>query len=362
MTKKMSMNGCATLRSLAVALAATLACGAAAAQATITVTSFGGTYGKSQIESMHKPFTAATGVKVLSEDYNGGLAEVRAQVRTGNVKWDVIDVEAAEAIRGCDEGLFERIDPAILPAGVDGKAAREDFFDGGIMECAVRNISWSNIVAFDAKRMKGDVPTTLADFFDVKKFPGKRGLKREPNVNLEWALMADGVPPEQVYEVLGTAEGLQRAFRKLDTIKDSIVWWQAGAQAPQLLADGEVVMTSAYHGRVFDAVRNEKQSFVAIWDGQIQVSDHFAIVKGSKNLAASVEFVKFATGSQPLADQAKFVAYAPGRKSSIPLVDPAVREWLPNAGHPGRTLVSNAEWWADHADEVNQKFAAWLAK
>ena len=212
---------------VALALAATLACGAATAQATITVTSFGGTYGKSQFESMHKPFAAATGVKVLSEDYNGGLAQVRAQVRTGNVKWDVIDVEAAEAIRGCDEGLFERIDPAILPAGVDGKAASEDFFDGGIMECAVRN---------------------------------------------------------------------------------------------------------------------EKQSFVAIWDGQIQVSDHFASVKGSRNLAASVEFVKFATGSQPLVDQAKFVAYAPGRKSSIPLVDPAVREWLPNAGHPGRMLVSNAEW------------------
>lgn len=350
------------LKTFAAALAATVFSAAAAAESAITVTSFGGTYGKSQIEAMHKPFTAASGIKVLSEDYNGGLAEIRAQVGTGNVKWDVVDVETAEAIRGCDEGLFERVDVAALPKGADGKAATEDFFEGGIMDCAVRNISWSNVVAYDAKRFKGDAPSSLADFFDLKKFPGKRGLKKEPNVNLEWALMADGVAPEQVYAVLGTPEGLQRAFRKLDTIKGSIVWWQAGAQAPQLLADGEVAMTSAYHGRIFNAVRNEKQTFVPVWDGQIQVSDQFAIVKGSKNLAAAKEFLKFATGTKPLAEQAKYVAYAPGRRSSIPLVDESVRSWLPNAGHPGRVLVSNAEWWADHADEINQKFAAWLAK
>lgn len=339
-----------------------LLAGSAGAQQAITVTSFGGTYGKSQIESMHKPFAAKSGVRVLSEDYNGGLAEIRAQVRTGNVKWDVVDVETAEAIRGCDEGLFERVDPAKLPAGANGAAAAKDFYEGGIMPCAVRNISWSNVVAYDGKRLKGNAPKSLKDFFDLKKFPGKRGLKKEPNVNLEWALLADGVPPEKVYEVLGTPQGLERAFKKLDSIKGSIVWWQAGAQAPQLLADGEVAMTSAYHGRIFDAATREKQSFVVIWDGQVQVSDHFAIVKGGKNLAAARDFLGFATGTRPLADQAKYVAYAPGRRSSVELVEPAVRAWLPNAGHPGQMLVSNAEWWADHADEINQKFAAWLAR
>lgn len=362
MNMKMTTQVSQPLKTFAAAIAATVFSAAAAAESSVTVTSFGGTYGKSQIEAMHKPFTAASGVKVLSEDYNGGLAEIRAQVSTGNVKWDVVDVETAEAIRGCDEGLFERVDAAALPTGADGKSAAEDFFEGGIMDCAVRNISWSNVVAYDAKRFKGATPSSLADFFDVKKFPGKRGLKKEPNVNLEWALMADGVAPEQVYAVLGTPDGLQRAFRKLDTIKGSIVWWQAGAQAPQLLADGEVAMTSAYHGRIFNAVRNENQSFVPVWDGQIQVSDQFAIVKGTKNLAAAKEFLKFATGTKPLAEQAKYVAYAPGRRSSIPLVDESVRAWLPNAGHAGRVLVSNAEWWADHADEINQKFAAWLAK
>lgn len=356
------MNQGLPLKILAACFAAALLSSGAVAASTITVTSFGGTYGKSQIESMHKPFSTTSGVSVLSEDYNGGLAEIRAQVSTGNVKWDVVDVETAEAIRGCDEGLFERVDPAVLPAGSDGKPAAEDFFNGAIMDCAVRNISWSNVVAFDSRRFKGEVPGTLADFFDVKKFPGKRGLKKEPNVNLEWALMADGVPPEKVYDVLGTPDGLQRAFRKLDSIKGSIVWWAAGAQAPQLLADGEVAMTSAYHGRIFNAVRSEKQNFVVVWDGQVQVSDHFAIVKGTKNLAAAKDFLKYATGTKPLAEQAKFVAYAPARRSSIPQVDASVRAWLPNAGHPGRMLVSNAEWWADHADEINQKFAAWLAK
>lgn len=335
---------------------------AGAADQALTVTSFGGAYGKSQIESMHKPFAKKAGVKVMSEDYNGGLAEIRAQVQTGNVKWDVVDVETAEAIRGCDEGLFEKVNAAMLPAGADGTPAAKDFAEGSVKTCSVRNITWSNVIAYDEKRIKGAAPTSLADFFDLTKFPGRRGLKKEPQVNLEWALMADGVPPEKVYEVLGTAKGLERALKKLDSIKPSIVWWQAGAQAPQLLADGEVVMTSSYHGRIFDAATKENKPFKIVWDGQIQVSDQFAIVKGSRNLAAAQEFLRFATGSQPLADQAKYVAYAPARTSSLKLVDPAVKTWLPNAGHSGRMLVSNAEWWADHADEINQKFSVWLAK
>ena len=213
---------------LAGAIGTLLALGANAQS--ITVTSYGGAYGKSQIAAVHKPFTAKTGVKVLSEDYNGGLAEVRAQVKTGNVKWDVVDVELAEALRGCDEGLFEKIDASKLPKGEDGTDAKADFLPGSLTPCAVASISYSNVVAYDKAKLGANGPTKLEDYFDLKKFPGQRGMKKEPQVNMEWALLADGVPVDKIYETLSTPAGVERAFKKLDTIKSQIVWWTAGAQ------------------------------------------------------------------------------------------------------------------------------------
>lgn len=345
---------------LATALGAAWAFGAQAQS--ITVTSYGGAYTKSQQEAMHKPFTAKTGVKVMSEDYNGGLAEIRAQVKTGNVKWDVVDVEMAEALRGCDEGLFEKIDASKLPKGDDGSDAKADFLPGTITPCSVATISYANVMSYDKAKLGSNPPTRLEDFFDLKKFPGKRGMKKEPGVNMEWALLADGVPPEKIYETLATPAGVERAFKKLDTIKSQIVWWNAGAQPPQLLASGEVVMTSVYHGRIYDANTKDGKNFAIVWDGQIIVPDQWVVVKGSKNLAAAMDFVRFSTGTKPLAEQTKFIPYAPSRKSSLALVEEKTKPWLPGSSQKGRGFQTDAAWWADHADELNQKFAAWIAK
>ncbi|CAE6807832.1 ABC transporter substrate-binding protein [Paraburkholderia nemoris] len=329
---------------------------------TMTVTSWGGAYSKSQIEAMQKPYSASSGIEILPEEYNGGLAEIEAQVKTGNVKWDVVDVEYAEALRGCDEGLFERIDAGQLPAGADGTPARQDFLSARITKCAVSNVSYSNVIAYDKARYGNNSPKTIEDFFDVKKWPGKRGLKKEPNVNLEMALVADGVKPEDVYSVLSTPAGLDRAFAKLDTIKHDVVWWQAGAQPAQLLASGEVTMTTVYHGRIYDADIKDGKNFAIVWDGQVQVPDFFVVVKGSRHAQAAQNFIRFATGTKPLAEQTRFIPYAPSRKSSMLYVDPKVTQWLPTGNHPGRKMTTDAEWWADHADEVNQRFANWLAK
>lgn len=341
------------------------ATGLFAAQASaqqITITSWGGAYTKSQVAAMHEPFSKATGVKILSEDYNGGLAEIRAQVKTGNVKWDVVDVELAEAIRGCDEGLFEKIDASKLPKGADGVDAKNDFVPGMVTECAVANISFANVIAYDKARLGASVPTRLEDYFDLQKFPGKRGMKKEPNVNLEWALMADGVSAADVYRVLSTREGVDRAFRKLDSIKSQIVWWSAGAQPPQLLASGEVVMTSVYHGRIYDANVKDGKNFAIVWDGQISVPDLFVVMKGSKNVKTAMDFVMFATGTKPLAEQTKYIPYAPARKSSLALVDAKTKPWLPGPSQAGRGFTTDAGWWADKADELNQRFAAWAAR
>jgi len=354
----------------ALALLGFAAGGPAQAADSLTVVSWGGAYTKSQIEAYHKPFMKKTGVTVNSADYNGGLAEVKAQVESGNVTWDLVDVELSDAVRGCDEGLLEPIDPSILPPAPDGTPAKDDFLPGTITDCAVATIIWSTVYAYDTTKFPGaNGPKTMADFFDTKKFPGKRGMRKNPKANLEFALIADGVPVDQVYDVLSTDEGVNRAFAKLDTIKNDILWWEAGAQPPQMLADGEVSMTTAYNGRLFNAIALEKKPFKIVWDGQIWDLDLWVIPKGSKHKKMALDFIKFSTDTQRLADQAAWISYGPARKSSIPLIgkyaegDIEMMPQMPTAPDNFKNSLQNDyEFWADHQDELNERFAAWLAQ
>ncbi len=334
----------------------------------ITVVSWGGAYTKSQVEAYHKPFTAQTGIPVTNADYNGGIAEVKAQVESGNVVWDIVDMEVGDALRACDEGLLEPLDPSSFPAGADGAPASEDFYPEALTECWATTIIFSTVFAYDDSKIGANKPNTIGDFFDLQKFPGKRGLRKQnPKASLEMALLADGVVPEDIYAVLATPEGLDRAFAKLDTIKSSVVWWEAGSQPVQLLADGEVAMTVVYNGRLFDAVTAEKKPFKIVWDGQVSEYDTYVMVKGAPNKDAAMAFLKFATSTPQLAAQASWIAYAPARKSSLPLVGKNAangEDMLPNLPTPdkGRMITVDPRFWADHQDEINQRWAAWLAQ
>ncbi|MBO6816308.1 MAG: polyamine ABC transporter substrate-binding protein [Rhizobiaceae bacterium] len=351
------------------AIGLAFAFGPAAAQADdLTVVSWGGAYTKSQVEAYHKPFIEKTGTNIKSEDYNGGIAEIKAQVEAGNVTWDIVDVELSDAIRACDEGLLETIDHSALPPSPDGTAATEDFIEGTLYDCAVASIVWSTIYAYDTTKITGDAPSTMADFFDLEKFPGKRGLRKGAKVNLEFALIADGVPAKEVYDVLDTEEGVNRAFAKLDTIKDEVIWWEAGAQPPQMLADGEVVMTTAYNGRIFNAVAGEDKPFEIVWDGQVWDLDLWVIPKGAPNKDKAMEFLKFSTATEQLAAQASWISYGPARKSSSPMVgkyhnkDIDMGPQMPTAPKNLENAVqNNFEFWADNADQLNERFNAWLA-
>lgn len=350
--------------SAALALLASGA-GALTAQAAdqLTVVSWGGAYTMSQVKAYHEPFSKENGVEILSEDYNGGLAQIRAQVESGNVTWDLVDLELSDVVRGCDDGLLEELDLADLPPAPDGTPAEEDFIEGTLHDCAVATIVWSTVFAYDDTKFTGEKPATIADLFDLETFPGKRGLKKNPKVNLEFALMADGVPADEVYDVLSTEEGVDRAFAKLDTIKDQVVWWEAGAQPPQLLADGEVAMTSAYNGRLFNAIYAEGKPFVIVWDGQVWDLDLWGMPKGSDGGETAWEFVKYSTDTQHLADQSNYISYGPARKSSMALVPEDVKPHLPTAPENFTNALQNSyEWWADNQDEMNERFNAWLAK
>jgi putative spermidine/putrescine transport system substrate-binding protein len=333
----------------------------------ITVMSWGGAYTKSQVEAYHKPWMAKTGNKLKSVDAPNPAAPIKAQVTAKNVSIDVADVEYSDAVRYCDEGLLETIDAKSLPAAPDGTPATKDFIDGALTDCAVANIVWSTIFAFDSSKFSGSKPGSIADFFDTKKFPGKRGMRKGAKANLEMALMADGVASGDVYKVLATADGVKRAFAKLDQIKKDVVWWDAGAQPPQLLADGEVAMTTAYNGRIFGAAVGEGKPFTIVWDGQILDFDLFVIPKGAPNKDLAMDFIKFATGTKPLAEQAKYISYGPARKSSSALVGmykdgkTKMGPHMPTApANMKNALVNNFAFWADHSSELNERFNAWI--
>ena len=335
----------------------------------VNVMSWGGSYGLSQIEAYNKPFAAMKGVTVNMIDADNPATPIKAQVEAGNVSIDVADIELSDAVRLCDEGLLEVIDHSALPAAPDGTPAAEDFIEGALAsECAVANIVWSTVYAYDTSKFSGAAPMTMADFFDTTTFPGKRGMRKGAKANLEMALMADGVPAAEVYDVLGTDEGVDRAFAKLDTIKNDVVWWEAGAQPPQLLADGEVSMTTAYNGRIFNAMASEGKPFQIVWDGQIMDFDLFVVPKGAPNKDLAMEYIAFATDTQRLADQAKWISYGPARLSSGGLVGlyqdgkiemgphmPTAADNLTNA------VVNDFEFWADKDTELNERFNAWLA-
>jgi putative spermidine/putrescine transport system substrate-binding protein len=340
-----------------------------AAQADVTVMSWGGAYGEAQTEAHLKPYTATSGVATTMVDSDNPATPIKAMVEAGNVTIDVASVEYADAIRLCDEGLLEPIDAASLPAGSDGTAAADDFLPGAVTECGVSTDIWAQVFAYDTtKYPDGAAPTTAADFFDLAKFPGKRGLRKGAKTMLEFALLADGVAPADVYAMLGTPEGVDRAFAKLDTIKAETVWWEAGAQPPQLLADGEVVMTSAYNGRIFNAAIGEGKPFKIVWDGQIYENEMYVVPKGAPNKDAAMEFIKYATSTEGLRAQAMQISYGPARKSALkeelifkdgktvmgPNL-PTAPENLANA------LESNFEFWVDRDAELNERFNAWLA-
>ncbi|MBP7242102.1 ABC transporter substrate-binding protein [Amaricoccus sp.] len=342
---------------------ASLAVTAAAQE--ITVVSWGGAYGASQMEAYHKPYQALTGIKINSVDADNPATPIKAQVEAGNVTIDVADVEPSDLVRLCDEGALEVLAIDELPDGADGTPAAEDFIEGGLYDCGVGTIVYSTLIAY---RTDGTAPTSTADFFDLEKIPGKRGLRKGAKYALELALMADGVPPAEVYDMLATPEGVDRAFAKLDTIKDQVVWWEAGAQPPQLLADGEVVMTTAYNGRIFNAMISENQPFELFWPNQILDFNLFVIPKGAPNKEAAWEFIKWATDTQRLADQASFISYGPARKSSAPLVGlfkdgkTEMGPHMPtNPDYMADALTTDIEFWADHDIELNERFNAWLA-
>jgi putative spermidine/putrescine transport system substrate-binding protein len=333
----------------------------------LTVATWGGSYEESQRRAYFDPFTEATGIPIKTVHYDGGIDVLREHLASGEVEWDIVDMIQSDASAACEAGLLAPIDSDILVPAPDGTPPAEDFMDGAIHRCFVTQIVFSTVIAFDDRAFPGVKPESVEDFFDLKTFPGKRALRKSPVGMLEWALLSLSVPREQLYDLLSTRRGLELAARRLDEIRDSIIWWTRGQEPVDLLTSGQATMATGYNGRFFHARAMEGAPISVIWDGQLIGFNSWTIVRGTHQAEQAADFIAFATRPENMAAQASLISYGPARKSAQKRVglhtDVGVpmRPYMPTApSHMDNAVIRDHHWYSQTVDLREEWFREWL--
>lgn len=337
-----------------ISAALTAATPAVAQENTLNVVGAGGSLQTAQRHAYYQPFSEAFDVKINEESYSGAMAKVEAMVRTETVTFDVMQVEQDDVITGCEEGLFEPLDWAEL-------GNPEHFVETATQaDCGVGYFVWSMVFTYDQSKV-AQGPETWAEFWDVEKWPGRRGLRKTPKMTLELALMADGVAPDQVYQELATPGGQDRAFAKLDQIKEHVVWWTTGAQPIERLAAGDVQYSAAFNGRVSNA-NLEGKDFALEWGGQIYGMDFWAIVKGTPRLNLAKQFIAHAIKPEQQARFPEKILYGITNKQALAQLEPSLLAQLPTAEQNLQTaLPLSSDFWIDHQETLSKRFETWLS-
>jgi putative spermidine/putrescine transport system substrate-binding protein len=313
----------------------------------LVFTSWGGTTQAAQKKHWIDPFMASGGGRVVMDgptDYG----KFKAMVESGKVAWDVVDVEADFAAKAAKDGLLEPIDYTVVP-----KSQIDPRFSGPYH---VGSFFYSFVLGYNKDVFKTKAPQTWADLFDTKTFPGKRTLYKwsAPGV-LELALLADGVPADKLYPL-----DLDRAFKKLDTIKSEIVWWTGGAQSQQLLASGEAPIGMFWNGRVH-AIARTGQNVAASWKQNLTASDVLVVPKGSKNKAAAMKFLAAATSAKAQAGFAAETLFAPVNPEAKALMPAEAAKGLPD-NYASDQISLNLNYWAENRDAIGKRWYAWQAQ
>lgn len=312
----------------------------------IVVASFGGALQDAQREAIFSKFAEATGCTVKEDASDTG--KLRTMVDAGAVEWDVMETEISSIKSLADAKLVEPIDYNIVDkTGLSEEAA---------IEHTVGAFFWSTIMTYNTEIFPSGGPGSWADFWDTSKFEGKRSLNNSPLANLEFAVMADGVAMEDVYPI-----DIERAYASLDKIKDAIsVWWEQGAQPPQLVDSKEVSMSSAWSGRIFAAAK-EGAKVAPTWNQGVVTFDCWVVPKGTKNKDVAMDFINFATRAEPSAHQSTIIPYGPINSGAFEFLSDDQRKLLPSEPElKAMQVVADYEWWWENYDEQVEKFADWL--
>lgn len=317
-----------------------------ASAADMVFTSWGGTTQDAQKTYWADPFTEQTQINVV-QDGPTDYGKIKAMVESGNVTWDVVDVEGDYAVQAGNAGLLEKLDFSIID-----KTMLDPRF---VTDYSVGSFYYSFVIGCNKDAVEA-CPKTWADVFDTAKFPGKRTFYKwsAPGV-IEAALLADGVPADKLYPL-----DLDRAFKKLDTIKADIVWWDSGAQSQQLLASAEAPFGSFWNGRL-TALAQTGVNVETSWTNNITAADSLVVPRGTKNKEAAMRFIAHATTDMAQARFAMETGYAPTNLDSNLLMDAEIRKTLPDM--QAETQVNaDMSYWAEHRDEIGTRWYAWQAQ
>jgi putative spermidine/putrescine transport system substrate-binding protein len=322
----------------------------AAAAGDLTVISFGRADRDALAAAYVEPFAKATGLGVHLLSYDGQVTELMQMVHAGAPVWDVMQVESRTLEQGCRQGLFEKLEPARIPAATD-------LIPGALSECGVGIFTWAQALVYSDQLR--DAPNSWADFWSVHKFPGKRGLRRSAKYTLEIALLADGVDPKDVYATLSTEAGVTRAFRKLDQIKKDTVWWEAAAQPGVLMAAGHVSMSSAYT-LWFDPGQERNRHARIVWRQSLYDIDSWAIPKGSPKRDDAYRFIAFASAPERQKTLSEQVRYGPTNRNTLELLPARLAGGLPSSTpNLAGALRIDTAFWIEHGDALERRFNAW---
>ena len=328
----------------------------------LQVASLGGGLQEAQQATLFKPFNDQTDIALHVQGWDGSLSTLQKRAASGAVGWDLVLMEEAPLRVACRQGLF-----IPDPRSTGDRADRPDSTGAG---CGVSAWRESIVLAWDKGRV--DSTPTWADFWDVARRPGKRGLKRDPRGTLEIALMADGVAPSDIYRTLQTPDGINRAFRKLDQLKPYIVWWQTPAEAVQIIESGAVLMTSAPSGEIATADRLGNRHFGTQWQQSLGDVLDWGITRSAGPAARDVARHLLDFTRQPDRAQAFAAAYLaqanPSPSTTATAADPpgataSTDKPAPAAPVPRHadTLMLDEDFWAAQLEPLGRRFEAWIS-
>lgn len=343
------------------------------ADITLTVATWQSAYSAAQMRTLFTPFRADHDYRLEVVTHGGRLSDLDA-ARVEAAGWTLIEVDEQTARRGCRAGWLNEIDVTTLPPSVEGDPARMDYLPGAVLPCAVGSAAWSAALVHDSRAAFPEPPESVADVFDLKGFPGMRALPRQAPYLLELALMADGVSPAQVYDVLQTQAGQDRAFSKLSSIRHAIVWWDDAANALAPFSAGApesvdaVVMGLAFNGRIFTSAVRTTPFLRILWDGQVYRFNYWAVPSSAPHAQASQTLLKYVSLPERQARLTRWFPYGPTRRSALPLVDRHAEidvdmgDFVPTMpANMRRALRFDQAWWSAHGEPIKTRFAAWLA-
>jgi len=314
--------------------------------AALTFSSYGGAYQEAQRKGWLEPYAALTGVK-FQESEDSSNATIKAQVESGQVTWDIVDV-------GNDFGLDANAD--LLEPLDYTKIKKDEILDGFAGTYRVADITYGVVLAYNTDKTGGQVPQGWADYFDTAKFPGKRGMYDYSAGGIfEVALMADGVAPKDLYPL-----DIPRAVKKLDTIKEDLVFWGSGAESQDLIGKGEVAMSLIWNGRAYSAKNIDKKPVEIQWKGQIVTSDYFVVPKGTPNKDLAMDFIAWATCKENNGAPSKYIPYGPTNKNAP--ADPANAAQLSVSNVDESTAYFDDVWVVENAQLLEDAYQEWKTK